>query len=149
MRATAAARTEKREQDLARPGELEGMPVGETRRRDVAPGDAIAGYGEDGAKAIGRTRAPDLESIKAFDIAPKRCTGIAAVATEKPNAGVAPETLAKDPASPGRDGSKRKDAPGPSLGDRKDCRSCMRSGAGPITQSRSSMPNRCFREIRL
>ncbi|MEJ2117387.1 MAG: hypothetical protein P8Y36_05575 [Alphaproteobacteria bacterium] len=47
---------------------LENLPIGETCRRDVPLGDAIDKYVEDCAKAIGRTKAQMLKSIKPFDI---------------------------------------------------------------------------------
>ena len=66
LRSTAAAWIEKREKDLAKPGALENLPIGETRRREVTLGDAIDKYVEDSAKAIGRTKAQVLKSIKEF-----------------------------------------------------------------------------------
>ena len=99
LRSTAAAWIEKREKDFAKPGALENLPGGETRRRDVTLGDAIDKYVEDSAKAIGRTKAQVLKSIKKFDIANKPCAeidsaAIVAFGKEKLKTGVAPQTLA-------------------------------------------------------
>lgn len=98
LRSTAAAWIEKREKDLAKPGALENLPIGETRRREVTLGDAIDKYVEDSAKAIGRTKAQVLKSIKEFDIANKLCAqidsaDIVAFAKEKLNTGVSPQTV--------------------------------------------------------
>ncbi len=98
LRSTAAAWIEKREKDLANPGALENLPIGETRRREVTLGDAIDKYVEDSAKAIGRTKAQVLKSIKEFDIANKLCAqidsaDIVAFAKEKLNTGVSPQTV--------------------------------------------------------
>src|SRR6056297_2713262 len=99
LRSTAAAWIEKREKDLAKPGALENLPIGETSRREVTLGDAIDKYVEDSAKAIGRTKAQVLKSIKEFDIANKLCAqidsaDIVAFAKEKLNTGVSPQTVA-------------------------------------------------------
>jgi len=98
LRSTAAAWIEKREKDLAKPGALENLPIGETRRREVTLSDAIDKYVEDSAKAIGRTKAQVLKSIKEFDIANKLCAqidsaDIVAFAKEKLNTGVSPQTV--------------------------------------------------------
>ncbi|WP_198666049.1 hypothetical protein [Tropicimonas sp. IMCC34043] len=98
LRSTAAAWIEKREKDLAKPGALENLPIGETRRREVTLGDAIDKYVEDSAKAIGRTKAQVLKSIKEFDIANKLCAqidsaDIVSFAKEKLNTGVSPQTV--------------------------------------------------------
>jgi len=98
LRSTAAAWIEKREKDLAKPGALENLPIAETRRREVTLGDAIDKYVEDSAKAIGRTKAQVLKSIKEFDIANKLCAqidsaDIVAFAKEKLNTGVSPQTV--------------------------------------------------------
>lgn len=99
LRSTAAAWIEKSEKDLAKPGALENLPIGETRRREVTLSDAIDKYVEDSAKAIGRTKAQVLNSIKEFDIANKLCAqidsaDIVAFAKEKLNTGVSPQTVA-------------------------------------------------------
>lgn len=96
---TAAAWIEKHENDLAKPGALENLPIGETRRRDVTLGDATDKYVEDSAKAIGRTKAQMLKSIKEFDIASKLCAQIdsadtVAFAQEKLKTGGSPQTVA-------------------------------------------------------
>ena len=62
-------------------------------------GDAIDKYVEDSGKAIGRTKAPVLKSIKEFDIANKLCAQIDSAdivnfAKEKLNTGVSPQTVA-------------------------------------------------------
>lgn len=57
LRLTATALIEKREKDFAKPGALDNLPIGETRRRKMTLGDAIDTYVEDSAKAIGRTKA--------------------------------------------------------------------------------------------
>lgn len=97
-RETAATWIEKREKDLAEPGTLENLPVGETRRREVTLCDAIDKYVEDSAKAIGRTETQILKSIKEFDIANKLCAqidsgDIVAFAQEKLKTGVSPQTV--------------------------------------------------------
>ncbi|WP_200879713.1 hypothetical protein [Palleronia rufa] len=82
LRSTAAAWIEKREKDLAKPGALENLPIGETRRREVTLGDAIDKYVEDSAKAIGRTKAQ--VDLSRFDAAPL----IAFTATKEANYGI-------------------------------------------------------------
>ena len=98
LRSTAAAWIEKREKDVAKPDALENLPIGETRRREVTLGDAIDKYVEDSAKAIGRTKAQVLKSIKEFDIANKLCAqidsaDIVTFAKEKLNTGASPQTV--------------------------------------------------------
>lgn len=98
LRSVAAAWIEKREKNLAKPGALENLPIGESRRREVTLGDAIDKYVEDSAKAIGRTKAQVLKSIKEFDIANKFCAeidsaDIVAFAQEKLKTGVSPQTV--------------------------------------------------------
>ncbi|WP_045834455.1 site-specific integrase [Hyphomicrobium sp. 99] len=67
-RAAAVAWIEKREGELARPGEIE-----RANASKVTLADAIDKYTTDSAKEIGRTKAQVLKAIKSYSIAAKEC----------------------------------------------------------------------------
>ena len=63
----AAAWLDRRERELAKPGALD-------RREDPKLGEVIDRYSTETTKAIGRTKAQVLRTIKGYDIAEKRCS---------------------------------------------------------------------------
>lgn len=72
-RPAANAWIKKREAELAKPG---GLEAARRDRRDPTLSEAIAKYITESAKAIGRTKAQVLATIKTFDIADIPCSDI-------------------------------------------------------------------------